>query len=167
MLLPIAHTAGGAPWTPASLSAPALQPARLHEKFKFGTRDLGTSDFGRGRDVGCRTLHEVRATASAFQTGLSPAAGPTGAGRQGEGRSNTFLAKAAAVGPRQGGQALCRRVCREPASASAPPPPGLPVPGLQQHLPFARRQGSHPIPRGRLMSIVSGGRTTKALFQGI
>lgn len=121
MLLPIAHTAGGAPWTPASLSAPALQPARLHEKFKLGTRDLETSDFGRGRDVGCRTLHEVRATASAFQTGLSPAAGPAGAGRQGEGRSNTFLAKAAAVGPRQGGQALCRRVCREPASASAPP----------------------------------------------
>lgn len=148
---------------PLSARPPCSQPACMRSS-SWGTRDLGTSDFGRGRDVGCRTLHEVRATASALQAGLSPAPGPTGAGRQGEGRSNTFLAKAAAVGPRQGGQALCRCVCREPASASAP---RLPAPGLQQHLPFARRRGSHPIPRGRLMSIVSGGRTTKASFRGI
>lgn len=90
MLLPITHTARGAPWTPASLSAPALQPARLHEKFKFGTRDLGTSDFGRGRDVGCRTLHKVRTRASALQAGLSPAAGPAGAGGRVKGEATPF-----------------------------------------------------------------------------
>lgn len=164
MLLPIAHTAGGAPWTPASLSAPALQPARLHEKFKLGTRDLGTSDFGRGRDVGCRTLHEVRATASAFQTGLSPAAGPAGAGGRVKGEATPFSPR-----PPQWGRvrAAGRSADACAGSRPRPAPPGLPVPGLQQHLPFARRQGSHPIPRGRLMSIVSGGRTTKALFQGI
>lgn len=127
MLLPIAHTAGGAPWTPASLSAPALHPARLHEKFKLGTRDLENSDFGRGRDVGCRTLHEVRATASAFQTGLSPAAGPAGEGGRVKGEATPFWPR-----PPQWGRVRAARCSADacagsrPRPAPAPRPPGCP-----------------------------------------
>lgn len=76
--------------------------------------------------------------------GAVPRSWPRGSGRQGEGRSNTFLAKAAAVGPRQGGQALCRRVCREPASASAPSPrpPGCPCLAFSSTFPLRGGRGA-------------------------